>query len=120
MRIGAQDPTALLAAQAQASSDPARGAAELAAQARRAARETGADSEKTRAAADKLEALFGTLLVKQMRSSQSAGLFGEGTSGDVYGGWFDQFLGEVLARRGSLHLSESIQRSLAPREANQP
>jgi len=70
----------------------------------------------TRDAAQRLEALFATLLVKEMRATQSAGLFGEGTGADVYGGWFDQYLGEVLAKRGELHLADSIQDSLATKE----
>ena len=74
----------------------------------------------TRDAAQRLEGLFATLLVKEMRATQSAGLFGEGTGADVYGGWFDQYLGEVLAKHGELHLADSIQNSLASKEEVQP
>ena len=74
----------------------------------------------TRDAAQRLEGLFATLLVKEMRSTQSSGLFGEGTGADVYGGWFDQYLGEVLAKHGELHLADSIQTSLASKEEVQP
>jgi len=69
-----------------------------------------------RDAAQRLEGLFATLLVKELRATQSAGLFGEGTGADVYGGWFDQYLGEVLAKHGELHLADSIQSSLASKE----
>jgi Rod binding domain-containing protein len=74
----------------------------------------------TRDAAQRLEGLFATLLVKEMRSTQSTGLFGEGTGADVYGGWFDQYLGDVLAKHGELHLAGSIQSSLASKEEVQP
>jgi hypothetical protein len=51
-----------------------------------------------------------------MRSTQTAGFFGEGTGADVYGGWFDQFLGEVLAKQGELHLADGIEHSLANKQ----
>jgi Rod binding domain-containing protein len=73
-----------------------------------------------RDAAQRLEGLFATLLVKEMRSTQSTGLFGEGTGADVYSGWFDQYLGDVLAKHGELHLAGSIQTSLASKEEVQP
>jgi len=94
MRAEAQDPSRLLAAQALAAADPA----------------------PTRDAAKRLEGLFATLLVKEMRSTQTAGFFGEGTGADVYGGWFDQFLGEVLAKQGELHLADGIEHSLATKQ----
>lgn len=72
--------------------------------------------DAARAAAQRLEGLFASLLVKELRATQSAGLFGEGTGADVYGGWFDQYLGEVLAKHGELHLADSIQSSLATKE----
>ena len=84
-----------------------------------AAAELGREAS-TRDAAKRLEGLFATLLVKEMRATQSAGLFGEGTGADVYGGWFDQYLGEVLAKHGELHLADSIQASLASKEEVQP
>jgi Rod binding domain-containing protein len=109
MRIQPQDPTALLAAHALAGADPARGLDEQ-----------PANTEQAHSAARRLEGLFATLLVKEMRSPHSSGLFGEGTSADVYGGWFDQYMGEVLAKRGDLHLAQSIERSLASKEVPKP
>jgi Rod binding domain-containing protein len=109
MRIQPQDPSSLLAARALAGADPARGL-----------EQQPAHREQAHSAARRLEGLFATLLVKELRSPHSAGLFGEGTSADVYGGWFDQCLGEVLAKRGDLHLAESIERSLASKEAPRP
>jgi Rod binding domain-containing protein len=109
MRIQPQDQGALLAAQALAAADPAP----------RLQAPQG-DPEAARSAAQRLEGLFATLLVKEMRTTQASGIFGEGTSADVYGGWFDQFLGEVLAKRGELQLTRSIEHSLAAKEAEAP
>jgi Rod binding domain-containing protein len=109
MRIQPQDPSALLASRALAAADPRHGL-EL----------EHSNPEEERAAAHKLEGLFATLLVKEMRSTQTTGIFGEGTSADVYGGWFDQYLGEVLAKHGELHLADSIEHSLAAKEATKP
>jgi Rod binding domain-containing protein len=106
MRIQSQDSSALLAARALASTDPTHGIVQA----------SHGDPEKQRAAAHKLEGLFATLLVKEMRSTQSGGFLGEGTSGEVYGGWFDQFLGEALSKHGDLHLADSIEQSLAQKE----
>ena len=78
------------------------------------------DPEAVRSAAKRLEGLFATLLVKEMRSTQSSGIFGEGTSADVYGGWFDQYFGEVLAKHGELGLSKSVERSLEQKASEQP
>jgi len=109
MRIQPQDPTTLLAAQALAGAERSR-----------ALEAQPANTQQAHSAARRLEGLFATLLVKEMRSPHSSGLFGEGTSADVYGGWFDQYMGEALAKRGDLHLAESIERSLASKEAPKP
>lgn len=111
-----QNPTSLLSARAMASADPGREAAALL----RGARTDSAqpeEKEQSHSAAHRLEGLFATLLVKEMRSTQSGGIFGEGTGADIYGGWLDQFLGEVLAKHGELHLADSIETSLASKEA---
>jgi Rod binding domain-containing protein len=97
MRVDAQDPTRLLAAQALAGADPA----------------------PTRDASKRLEGLFATLLVKEMRTTQTAGFFGEGTGADVYSGWLDQVLGEALAKHGELHLADGIENSLAKKQEEQ-
>jgi len=113
-----QDPTSLLATRVAASSDPGREAAALLRRARTESKEPQ-DLEAARNAAQRLEGLFATMLVKEMRSTHSAGIFGEGTGADIYGGWLDQFLGEVLAKHGELHLADSIEGSLASKEAPQ-
>ena len=119
MSASIQDPTSLLAARAMASADPGREASALL---RRARTDSAGpqDKEAARSAAHRLEGLFATLLVKEMRSTHSAGIFGEGTGADIYGGWFDQFLGEVLSKHGELHLADSIENSLASKEESKP
>ncbi len=114
-----QDSTARLAAGAMASADTGREATALLKQARTDST-TPEDQQKAREAAHRLEGLFATLLVKEMRSTHSAGLFGEGTGADVYSGWFDQYLGEVLAKHGELHLASSIEKSIGQKETPKP
>jgi peptidoglycan hydrolase FlgJ len=113
-----QDSGAVLAARTFAAADPGRDATKLLQQARTDAADP-ARAAQARQAAKKLEAVFSTLLVKEMRGTQASSMFGEGTSADVYGGWFDQYLGEVLAKRGALHLSDSIEHSLSKKDAQQ-
>lgn len=64
------------------------------------------------AAAEKLEALFATMLVKEMRRSLPNGFFGEGSGADTYNGWFDEHLGAALARSGALDLAGMVKTSL--------
>lgn len=63
-------------------------------------------------AAYKFEALFATLLVKEMRGTLAQGFFGEGPQSDVFGGWLDQFVGEAIAKDGGLHLADGVRRGL--------
>ncbi len=63
-------------------------------------------------AAAKFEALFATLLVKEMRKALPDGFFGSEADGDIYAGWLDQHLGQAIAKRGDLHLAPMVERSL--------
>lgn len=63
-------------------------------------------------AAKKLEALFATILVKEMRRALPNGFFGTGSGADTFNGWFDEHLGEALARSGALNLAGMIKTSL--------
>jgi Rod binding domain-containing protein len=65
-----------------------------------------------REAAQKFEALFATLLVKEMRKALPDGFFGSEADGDIYAGWLDQHLGQAIAKRGDLHLAPMVERSL--------
>jgi Rod binding domain-containing protein len=60
-----------------------------------------------------LEKLFATLLVKEMRRALADGFFGTGSSGDIYGGWFDEHIGAALAESGTLDLAGMIKTSLS-------
>ena len=71
-------------------------------------------------AAKSFEAMFATLLVKEMRRALPEGFFGGGTDGDVYAGWLDQTLGEAIAKSGALRLSEKVRESLEARVETDP
>lgn len=75
----------------------------------RAMLENPGDAEAPR----KFQALLATMLVKQMRTSIGGELFGTGSQGEVFGGWFDQQIGDVFASRDSLHLESVLADSLA-------
>lgn len=64
-------------------------------------------------AAERLEGLFATLLVKEMRRALPEGFFGDGSAADIYGGWFDEHVGEALARDGALDLAGMIKANLS-------
>ncbi len=68
--------------------------------------------EGARAAAQEFEALFASLLVKELRRGLPQGFFGEGAGADVYSGWLDEHLGAALAEGRGLGLREALQRSL--------
>lgn len=59
-------------------------------------------------AAEKFEALLATMLVKEIRKGMGQGIFGEGPGSDIYSGWFDQHVGETLAKDGGLDLEGII------------
>lgn len=73
--------------------------------------------ESPEAAGKKFEALFATLLVKEMRKALPDGFFGEGSAGDIYSGWLDQHLGESIAKRGTLHIAPIVEASLSRKQA---
>lgn len=63
-------------------------------------------------AAKQLEALFATLLVKEMRRALPKGFFGQGAGADIYEGWLDEHVGSVLAQDGALSLAGMIKANL--------
>jgi len=64
-----------------------------------------------------LEGVFVSVLVKKMREGMTGdGLFGKGTGSDIYGGFFDQMMGEELSRRGGLGISEMVVRAAMDRK----
>lgn len=70
-------------------------------------------------AAKRLEALFATLLVKELRRGLPNGFFGGSTGSDTYDGWLDEHLGETLASSGALDLAGRIRTSLAADQARE-
>ncbi|MFO1011396.1 MAG: rod-binding protein [Planctomycetota bacterium] len=78
---------------------------------------TSVQKDSPKEAGRKFEALFATLLVKEMRSSLSEGFFGQGPQADVYGGWLDQVVGEAMAREGGLHIADTVRQGLERKQA---
>jgi Rod binding domain-containing protein len=61
------------------------------------------------------ESIFTSLLIKQMRQGlDSETMFGK-DAGDILGGMFDQFLGDHLAKSGSLGIGQMIRSQLERR-----
>ena len=87
--------------------------ADLAAKARGVKAEgKSADARKGEEAAKAFEGYFNMVLVKQLRKSLPEGFF-SGTGSDVYGSWFDQYVGQTLAERNGLGIGDMIRDSLA-------
>lgn len=63
------------------------------------------------------EAMFASLLIKQMRQSLEENTLFANDSGDVRGGMFDQFMGEHIAASGRLGIADMIRRQLEQRSA---
>lgn len=67
--------------------------------------------ESVRQAAQSFEALFSSLLIRQLRESSQElgeGLF-IGDHADIFGGLFDYYLGQFLAQRQQLGIGRMIQ-----------
>ena len=73
------------------------------------------DGANAKQVAAKFEALFASLLVKEMRKALPEGFFGTGADGDIYGGWFDEHLGAAIAKDGGLHLEALVERGIRDR-----
>jgi len=67
--------------------------------------------------AQQFEGIFISMLVKEMRQSSfdGEGLF-PGDSSDTFGGIFDMYMGEHLARQGGIGLAESIASAIEKHE----
>ena len=81
----------------------------------RARRAAGRDEAAD--AAREFESLFATMLVKELRATLPTGLFGSGPGVDVFEGWFDERIGEVLADNGALELAGFLKTALARAKA---
>ena len=75
-----------------------------------AGRDDQAEAART---GEQMEALFSTLLVKELRKAlPNEGFFGEGRGADIFNGWMDEFLGERLAADGALDLAGRVKVAL--------
>ena len=66
----------------------------------------------TEKVAKDFESVFATMMLKEMRQTLEPGsLFGEDSS-DIYGGMFDQFLGQHMSESSGIGLSKMIREAL--------
>lgn len=68
-------------------------------------------------AAQEMERLFAQMLVKELRSGLSTGVFGDGPGADTYSAWFDEHLGNELADSGVLGLAGRLRVALGAESA---
>ena len=72
------------------------------------------DVAKLKEAAQDFEAIFLTMILKNMRKSMpQSNLFGNGPGADIYSGMFDENIAKTVASKGGIHLSDTIIESLA-------
>jgi peptidoglycan hydrolase FlgJ len=73
---------------------------------------TGSGAGRIEQTGQQFEALFLSLLLKEMRQTlESDGLF-PGDPGDIQGGLFDLYLGKHMAESGGVGLADSLNRIL--------
>lgn len=70
-------------------------------------------SDEVRRAGKKMESLFATMLVKEMRQALPEGFFGKGPGADIYEGWLDEHIGKSLTEGRGLGISELLERTIA-------
>ena len=74
------------------------------------------DPKKSPAAVGKqFEAMFASMLIKQMRQTLESDSMFPGDTSDVRGGLFDHFMGEHMAKSGQLGIGKIIQKQLEKR-----
>lgn len=97
------DPTGATRAQVEAAVDAAR-----LARVKRSADAGPPPPENREKAAEELEKLFVSLLVKEMRQTLPEGFFAKGPGSDVYSGFFDQMMSEALTAGRGTGLKDQI------------
>lgn len=70
------------------------------------------DAPGTAQTAEKFEALLATMMVKELRKAAPEGFFGDSAAGDIYSGWLDEQLGQVLAQSGSLNMRGMLEQGV--------
>jgi Rod binding domain-containing protein len=68
----------------------------------------GAPAVQVEEAARQVEGLFVSMLLKNLRETMASGMF-EGDGADIWGGIFDQAMGDQIASAGGLGLVEQLQ-----------
>ena len=68
----------------------------------------------TKQTASDFEAMFLTMMLKEMRQTLEPGGLFSGDSGDVQGGLFDYFMGKHMADAGGVGLAAAILRQAQP------
>jgi Rod binding domain-containing protein len=87
--------------------------------ARTAVTSRNGDPRRVEEVARGLESVFFSMLCKEMRDTLEPGtMFGE-DPGDVFGGLFDQFLGEHLAQGGSLGIAAMVRKQLTAQNTHE-
>lgn len=84
---------------------------------RLAAAKESAENGTPEQTAKQFEALFATLLVREMRRAVPGGLFGQGAGADVFEGWFDDHVGQSLAAREALGIGQMVRTSILREKA---
>ena len=78
--------------------------------------QTEKSREASRVAKD-FESVFASMMLKEMRKTlEPGGMFGE-DSNDVYGGLFDQYLGQQMSEGGGFGLARMVRESLVREQA---
>ncbi len=77
-----------------------------------AARERSADNDQIAKVAADFESLFASQLLKEMRKTLDPETMFGGDGGDVYGGMFDQFVGQQMSQGGGFGLAKMLRETL--------
>jgi Rod binding domain-containing protein len=77
------------------------------------------DQRQIEKVAKGLESMFFSILCKEMRETLEPGTLFGGDQGDVFGGMFDQFMGEHLAQGGSLGIAAMVRKQLTAQAHNE-
>ena len=68
--------------------------------------------DKISQVASDFESLFASQMLKEMRKTLDPETMFGGDSGDVYGGMFDQFVGQQIAQSGGFGLAKMLRETL--------
>jgi len=77
-----------------------------------AAAQAAAIEGKEVEAARAFEKLLATQLVRELRRSLPEGVFGGGSGSDIYESWFDEHIGDALAKQDALGLAGMVKTAL--------